>query len=35
MVASNVDNAPAHVNSHRYPRRTHCLPQRYNNYQRH
>ena len=35
MVASNIDNAPAHVNSHRYPRRTHRLPQRYNDYQRH
>ena len=30
MVASNVHKDPAHVNSHRYPRRTHCLPQRYN-----
>ena len=35
MVASNIDNAPAHVNSHRYPRRTHRHPQRYNDYQRH
>ena len=35
MVTSNIDNAPAHVNSHRYPRHTHHLPQRYNDYQRH
>ena len=34
MVASNI-NAPAYVNSHHYPRRTHRLPQRYNDYQRH
>ena len=35
MIASNVDNTPAHVNSHCYPHCTHRLPQRYNDYQRH